>query len=227
MIATLIAMGVLTFVYLTWWPGWETIKRCPRPFIIVPVLACIAIGIPVYGFRHFMSSVTMVPLSIECYHAPQSMIVPPEGKISILYLNAIPKENGGSGLGIITAQAGKDMEWPSLGNVYRCHLANHGNAAIFNVEMALTLKFMEALKDKTNPSQTNSGAITLIRDWIISIPKIEPGPIGTFDFYISNMSQQFVFVSLPSVFTFYRASSSTREESQLIQSPGLFMPFTP
>ena len=227
MITYLIAASVMVFIYLRWWPGWEVIKNCPRPFIIVPTLAIALVGVPVYGFHQFMMFLTKVPIAIECDHSPHTIVVPADGHIPLLSLNAIPKESGGSGLGMISTQAGKEFTWPSLGNVYRCHMTNHGSVTIFNIEMAVRVEFRKAIKDAGNPGQMNSGDISLVRDWSITIRKLEGDHGASFDFYIDNPSQQFVSVSLLPQITFHRSNSDAQEQSNLIQAPGLAMLFMP
>ena len=224
-IATLIFSIVLgCVVYANWRLTWRKIQKFSRAkaFVWSGLFA-----VAVFGFVQFMSFLTLIPVSIECGHAPHSMIIPPDGRLSLLSLNAIPEESGGGGIAQVTSQAGTEWKWPPLSSVYRCHLTNYGSDPVFNMELALTMKFLKANKDEKNPSQSNSGAVTLVREWIISIPKIESGPGGTFDFYIDNPSQQFVFVSLPPSVTFHRANSDSRERSNLIQVPGLMMHFTP
>jgi len=230
-IGTLAATIILCFFYLKWWPGWKAIRDCPRPFIIVPIVATVAVSVPIYAFSQFMDFLNKVPISIECHRAPGAIVMPPGGVIYQLSLWALPAESGGGGFGEITGPSvGKEMELSSPPNSnppYRCQIINHGNTPIFSVDMALHLVFKAAMKDGQNPSQTNSGNITLIRDWPIHIPKIDVGTNGVFEFYVSNFSQQFVFVSLPSSATWQRPYGNRRETSSIMQPLNFTMYFAP
>jgi len=230
-IGTLVAIIILSFVYLKLWPGWKTIRDCPRPFIIVPIVATVAVGIPIYGFSQFMDFLNRVPISMECHRAPGAIVMPFSGVIYRVFLWPLPAESGGGGFGEITGPSvGKEMELSSPPNSnppYRCQVMNHGNTPIFSVDMALHLVFKAAIKDTQNSSQINSGDTTLVRDWSIHMPKIDTGTDGGFVFYISNLSQQFVFVSLPSSATWQRSYGNRRETSAIMQPLNFTMYFSP
>ena len=228
MITTLIATGILLFIYLKFWPKWQKIKICPRPFLIVPLVTVVVVGIPIYGFHQFMAFLSRVPISCDCDpRASPFLIMPTEGVIYQLLLFPLPAELGGGGLGKVFGEAGKETRLSSPGTIiYRCTVVNHGSTPLFNVEMMVRQIFMESIRDSTNPKLLRSGAITLDRGYLISLSTIGVGENGKSIFYIQNSSAQIVNVTLPQVVTFQRANGDTRETAPLIQ-PIINMNFTP
>ena len=90
MTAYLILAGVLCVIYLKWWPGSHRIKNCPRPFIVIPVLAVALVGFPEYGFYKFMMFLNRATISIDCPLAPPINVMPAEGVLYELQLSNYP-----------------------------------------------------------------------------------------------------------------------------------------
>jgi hypothetical protein len=84
------------------------------------------------------------------------------------------------------------------------------------------MTFMEMIKDKNNPTSIQSGAVTLDRDWIVEIPRIDSGKDAPFTIYLSNMTPQFVMVTLQN-----KATLSDGEEIDIIQPQSWGMYFAP
>src|SRR2546427_146136 len=85
-ITTLIFIAIVVIVYLKWWPTWKTLKRLSYPAIF----ALIAFSaLVVFGFIRFMSFLTLIPIAIECRQGTLPTVVPPDGRIYMLSLNAI------------------------------------------------------------------------------------------------------------------------------------------
>lgn len=229
MTAILLAIVFLCFIYLKWWPGHTAIKHCPRPFIILPILAVLFVGIPIYGFRQFMVFLDKVPISCDCDPVAPTIILPTDGVINWLQLNEIPAQYGGGGLGKAFGPGGKEMKLSSSPHqiMYRCRVVNHGSSTIFNVDMALHLTFMETIRDSAKPGSIRLGVITLDREWPIPVPEIGVGASGMFVFYISTISPKFAFVTFPEFVTFQRPNMETQDSTRLVQPPGLKLSFPP
>ena len=223
MTADVIAAIILCIVYLKWLPGRARIKNCPRPFIIVPILTVVFVVMPTYGFHQFMVFLKNVPMSCDCDSVMSLIDMPADRVINWAQLRA---EKGGGGFGKFSTPAKEIQLTYPLGALWRCRVVNHGSDPLFNVDMALHLTFAEAIHDDKNPGQTNTGAITLVLEWPIPIPMIDAGPSG-FVLYISNISPQYVFVTLPESVTFQHTNSDTRSTTQLMQPPGLRLTLLP
>jgi hypothetical protein len=68
---------------------------------------------------------------------------------------------------------------------------------LFNISVALHITFFETLPSDPSGSSFHSGAITLDRDGIIEIPKIDAGRDTPFLLYLMNGTPQLVMVELP------------------------------
>jgi hypothetical protein len=100
---------------------------------------------------------------------------------AVLYTLWLPvNPEVGSGLAKLTGPIGSETKVTRGQNtlVYKCDVVNHGNTPIFNVEMALHLKFMEVVDGSANES---SGKV---REWDVPMPEIGVGKDGKFSFYI-------------------------------------------
>jgi hypothetical protein len=75
---------------------------------------------------------------VQCHaEALTTTPLPPEGTLRVLYLWAIPEENGGGGLAEIYTTKGNEITWPKpkdypILNGYRCNVINYGVGPIFN-----------------------------------------------------------------------------------------------
>ena len=158
-------------------------------------------------------------LSVE-WHMFNPAVLPPEGRINILGLFEIPQSNGGGGLGEMSGKpgndfAGKDAKGMPL-FVRQYKITNYSSKTMFNTQIALHLVFREAIWDG---NQARSGNVTVDRDWVIYIPKIDPGTENAFVFYAMNNGKRFVSVSFPDTATAQMAGTNARDTVQLIK-PG-------
>lgn len=207
------------------------------PKMVASILTTMVLVAPMilnlFDLQHIRDGQTVPPqikvlISCDCDPAMSPIVMPADHVINWLQLNPIPAANGGGGLGK-GYTAGTELQLTSSPHqsLYRCHVINHGSAPIFNVEMDLHLMFMEAIHDSTNPGATRSGVTTLVREWPISMSRIDVGTSGMFVFYISNASPQFAFVTLPEFVTFERVSMDTKDTARLMQPPGFRLSFSP
>lgn len=228
MIAHLIIITLLCGFYLKVWPGWEAIRHCPRPFIVVPILVIFLIEIPVYGFNRFMVFLTNVPISIDCPPSSSTIVMPLNGNTYELLLFPLYEKDGTPGLLQVFGVGGKEIQLTSPHQeLYRCQVTNHGSVPISNVEMALHVYFRPVIHDSMNPGKETLGPISLVREWPITMPMIGVGQDGMFVFYILNSGSQFVSVTLPQFVTFIPVNRETRDSSRLIQPPGFTLPIWP
>jgi hypothetical protein len=166
---------------------------------------------------------TRINLFAECDIAPP-ILVPADGKIHMLNIQAIGSEVGGGGFGTFTGSPGAKFEWPTK-LVRRLRLTNYSDEPLFKVSLTLHFRFMEALKDPNDAMR--SGAVTIDRDWKIEIPKIDTGKDATFVLYLFNMSAQFVEVTLPRDVIALVATSQEIGSIGLVQPTDTVMRFAP
>ncbi|MFZ0495750.1 MAG: hypothetical protein WBE85_12960 [Methylocella sp.] len=144
------------------------------------------------------STVEETSFFAECHYGTMPGVAPAGGRIFGLNVFPTPIANSGGGfIEFFALKPGQEMKWsPSNGilQAYECKITNYGVVAIFNAEIVFKWIFQEAVADK---NQVRSGKVTLERDWPCLIPKIDPGVANPFVFYIYNISNQFVYVSLP------------------------------
>lgn len=188
------------------------------------VMAIIAIPIGALWIRAIdkyseeSSAKESTQLSVE-WHFANDARLPTDGRASILNLWELPA--GGGGLSEISGVAGAPFLINRRSREYR--ITNYATATIFNVEISLHFVFKEALKDRQNPNQIDSGAIVLERDWLIRIPKIDPGAEHAFVFYGQNETNRFVSVSFPERATGQVVGSTERKAIELIKpGPDMF-----
>src|ERR1700730_769797 len=158
-----------------------------------------------------------IRLFAQCDLVPPTIIVPIDGRIYMLQINAIPASAGGGGLGISSGGPGEKIIFP-FQSIYRCKITNYASIPLFKMSIALHLTFMEAVKDSAANTSLSSGAVTIDRDWPLEIPKIDPGKDSSFAFYMLNMSTQFVRVMLPVRVSFMAGLDGQRKSADLIQT---------
>jgi hypothetical protein len=170
-----------------------------------------------------------IRLFAQCDFVQPSIIVPPDGKIYMLQINAIPASAGGGGFGIFSGTPGEKFNLPVLPIqlVYRCQITNYASVPLFKVSIALRLTFMEAVKDSETSTSLHSGAVTIDRDWMLEIPKIDTGKDSSFAFYMTNVSKQFARVMLPVKVSFIAGLNEQIKSADLIQATtimGMILP---
>jgi hypothetical protein len=169
-------------------------------------------------------------LTVE-WHMVYPAIIPPEGRATVLELFELPQSNGGGGLAEVSGKpggdfAGKNAEgFPRKVKQYR--ITNYSPKTVFNVQIALHLVFKEAIRRKDQPNAMDSGNVVVDRDWVITIPKIDPGDDKAFVFYAMNNGKCFASVSFPNTATAQLAGTNSRETVQLITPGSDFLFFSP
>jgi hypothetical protein len=171
---------------------------------------------------------TETTLSVDCHVGFLPGSAAPKKRIYAMTLYPTPNEMGGGGLVEYFSANGefafpKDHGHPMT--AYECEFMNGGNVSIFNISMAFDLVFRSVVTDSNGHVQ-RSGEVTLDQKYPIIVNRIDPGPNGTFIFYIYNMCPQFVEVHLPKSVTFEPPGGTQKQTTSLIQPP-LRMKFAP
>ena len=108
---------------------------------------------------------------------------------------------------------------PVLG--YRCEVTDYFPKAFLNVQMSLHMVFREAVVDSQN--RLDRGRVTTDRQWSISISKLDPGPTGSFAFYVVNCCvDRFILIDPPDTAVAYAQPNSFETTISVIKSEGVF-----
>jgi hypothetical protein len=159
-------------------------------------------------------------LFMEC--APANLpTVWPSGPLYVLPLNPIPAPYG-NGLVEYGVNSGSPMNFGFQWAVYRCQITNYSETPIFNSAISLHLTFREAIQ---KVSQYEGGPITIDREWLIQIGKIDSGKDSPYTFFVFNMSAQFVEITLPRTISIQRDTGM--DIINLITGPNVTMHFGP
>jgi len=164
-------------------------------------------------------------LFAQCDLANQPITFTADGKIHNIQLNPIPAPYG-IGVSTYTGAPGATVTLSNPGDpiltIYKCEFINYSTEPLFKVSVAFHIKFFETLADGDAISSFHSGTITLDREGIIEIPKIDIGNETPFILYMWNMMSQIVTVTLPR-----SASLSDGKLVTLIQPQSWGMHFPP
>ena len=151
-------------------------------------------------------------------------VVPPSGRIYVWLTSRLPAESGGGGLAEYFATAGSEWKWNNSTEPewsYRCELSNYTSRVLLNVELTMHATFFEASLVPNQPNSYSHGKVTLDRDWMVPIAKIDPGPQQPFVFFIWNCCvENFVRVSAPATATAESPNATSRQELVVKQSSG-------
>ncbi len=140
-------------------------------------------------------------LFADCQTVVMRMAMPAEGHIYVLQPREQPE---GIGEGLMDFFGPPGSEWnqtdsngaPAWG--YRCELTNHSNKALLNVSILVHLTFKASVPAQEQEKARREGEVVLVRDWRVSIPKIDPFHVTPYVFYIWNKGvQRFIHVRLP------------------------------
>ncbi len=104
---------------------------------------------------------------------------------------------------------------------YRCEVTDYFAKALLNVQMSLHMVFREAVVDSQN--RLDRGRVTTDRQWSISIPKLDPGPTGSFAFYVMNCCvDRFILIDPPDTAVAKAQPNSSETTISVIKSEGVF-----
>ena len=121
-------------------------------------------------------------------------VVPPEGRIHVWATNEIPAANGGGGLEEHFAKPGSEWKWNNEKSppdwVYRCEVTNYASHVMLNVQFYMHVTFYQPALVPDNPKAVRRGKVTVDRDWLIPIPKVDASSDRPFAFYIHNCCRQ-------------------------------------
>ncbi len=107
---------------------------------------------------------------------------------------------------------------------YECKITNYIESPVFNLEIALQEEFRECIRDQKQPNEMHEGQITLLREWPFNIQKIDTGIGNAFIFYIFNVSDKLVFVSIPDSVTLTLADNTVKNVRLMHSGPMEFWP---
>jgi hypothetical protein len=141
-----------------------------------------------------------IKLFAQCDAVGPQILFPSDGRMYGVTLNAFPAPYG-IGFGTQTGPPLSVLNFSTpddpIPTIYKCEFINYNVDPLFNISVALHITFFETLADDPSRSSVHSGAITLDRDGIIEIPKIDAGRDTPFSLYITNGTPQLVTVTLP------------------------------
>jgi hypothetical protein len=158
---------------------------------------------------------------VTCRWGVLPQVMPAEGHINLLYTNEIPQDSGGGGLADMSSPPGSQLKFTNDAVpawAYRCEATNYSPAVVFNVIVPLRLTFFTAVPVPSGPNSQafKGGAATLERDWVFTIPKLDPAPAAPFVFYVWNCCEpRFVRLRLPD-----RLTMQGGMQMPLVQSTG-------
>lgn len=176
------------------------------------------------------SGTSNIVIYAQCHHEALTTTLLPQGEtLKVLNLWPIPEANGGGGLAEMFLTKGTEFQWPKPPDRpylwgYRCQVFNYGDAPVFNIEVELQEVFREITRDPSQPDSMKSGEIKVARKWPIQIDKIDIGPGNPFTFYIYNMSETMVMVSVPDVVTLQTDGNNKTNVPLIHSEPMQFWP---
>jgi hypothetical protein len=112
---------------------------------------------------------------------------------------------------------------------YRCEVTNYAVKPLFDVWFGVHLVFRTPEVVPGQPNSRRQGDITFEHDWLVPIPKIDPGPDAAYVFFVWNCcTPRFVNVSLPAFATAQIAGEIRRQRIKIVQpTANLFNPLNP
>ncbi|MDR3417917.1 MAG: hypothetical protein P4L83_17225 [Nevskia sp.] len=99
--------------------------------------------------------------------------------------------------------------------VFRCEITNYDKQSIFDVQIAMSIRYVEATMGNGVVSM-NEHSIAHQATKKFKIPKIEPGSENRFVFYLLNGSEYFAQVQLPPNATYITADNSQRRVANFL-----------
>jgi len=126
---------------------------------------------------------------LDCRMGPMPYAWPESGHIYVLDPIEGPDSMGGGGLTDYFAKPRAEAKWNNTGiptYANRCELTNYFNRTLLNVQINFGMAFREALSLPDSPNSLREGPITVNRHWLVPISKLDPGPTGTYVFYVWN-----------------------------------------
>lgn len=174
--------------------------------IILVVVGVLALGGGIYLALPKQSDGAETPqapsvksrLLIECNTEPTVSL-----SVSDAYImmpKPVPAEANSGGLTIVKTSGSSKVTFPGGPLTERCVVRNYGPQTIAALELAISVKFRESIVSRSSDGKgmgVASGKETLVRPWVIKIPRLDPGPNNGFEFYIVNGTDQFLTVEFP------------------------------
>jgi hypothetical protein len=135
---------------------------------------------------------------VDCQMGLLPSIVPPEGRIHVLVTSEIPVSMGGGGLEDYFGRLDAFTNNGAPATAYRCEFTNYSSDVLFNLTVPVHLTFRMSLPVPGQDKSRSEGDVTLDRDWVVNIPKLDPSPAAPYVFYVWNCCvPKFVHVALP------------------------------
>lgn len=136
----------------------------------------------------------------QCQYGVMPAVMPPEGRVHVLTAMELPPETGG-GLADFFGRPGSEWKWTNDGEPswsYRCELTNYSSDVLINVSVPVRLTFRTPMPVPGQQNARRQGDVTLDRNWVFVVPKLDPAPAAPYVFYVWNSSvKKFVQVRLP------------------------------
>jgi hypothetical protein len=155
-----------------------------------------------------------IAVFVECEHKPIPKTIPfDRDSKGVMFFKKSP---------IVPYQGFHNIGIPGEPNVgmadrngfgYVCQLTNYGTITVSDVKMTLGLRFKEVAKQG---SGSYYPGITKFSDaWPFSITKIDPGASERFVFYMKNITEDFLEVSMPEFIELRRLRESPQRKVPL------------
>jgi len=163
---------------------------------------------------------------VDCQMGVMPLKVPAEGRIHVLLTSEIPAPMGDGGLMDYFGPPGSDWKFTNEGLpawAYRCQFTNYSSDVLFNLTVPVHLTFRMPLPVPGHDKSRKEGDVTLDRDWVVNIPKLDPSPAAPYEFYVWNCCvPKFIHVALPDALLY-----KTRKITLLQSAGNLFLSLDP
>ena len=208
--AVILALMILTFGIaaigvVAWLVSRSANPKTPIPALALGVLArliMLVLGAAVYVGAQARADIPSPPQSpkdgendrstlfVKCQPSPYPTSFPNDGTIHSII---IWKSNERGGITRLFAPENAEftmLEGRKWLETYQCEVVNYGDVPLFNVTMALSVKYLQAVKRSHN-SQI-SGELIDTNERVLSIDRIDFGPEHAYHFFIFNLTIQFI-----------------------------------
>ena len=148
-----------------------------------------------------LSEPEVMPMYIQCEHAPFPKTNPPDGKLKGLVFYSetpVPVDSRVAMEFQSIGMPGSPTDWPDFRgrNALECQLTNYGAVPVLNIKITFGFRFRDTVwlnskgSFRHGPTKVSGGWTSLIR-------KLDAWPTDRFAFYIKNASKAWLEVSMP------------------------------
>lgn len=134
--------------------------------------------------------------------SPFPEVYPPNGEIfgmpAMGGRSLLSDEYGGGGLSKHFGKPGQVFGMDTVQHLpSKLEITNYSDKALTNISMSFRLTFWEAVPNKDNPNNVQSGKIVGERSWPVVIPKLDQGPSNALQIWVYHLGPYFMQVDLP------------------------------